>query len=126
MMKTWLLGLGFASSFACTDASLFRAAGGGQGPLDNKLSVQSSFCTLDDAFRVLASDMQHESDTSAEELARAKYVIVFVSDGLPYPVDDPHNTRTSILQHVDDILNLTRLFRPKEIKLHTALILSPN
>src|SRR5215470_6000660 len=32
---------------ACTNASLFRSAGSQDGPLDNKLAVQSSFCTLD-------------------------------------------------------------------------------
>jgi hypothetical protein len=211
------------SSVACTNAELFRSAGQADGPLDNKLSVQSSFCTLDpnelkfpvkimfvadtsqsmavtdpagqritavqnviqaylpdpgvefailtfngnsnvltknamgqdgfsrdmtildnaivqmgmaggntnyegalnDVFRVLASDMQHLSDTAANDLARAKYVIVFFSDGFPYPVDPPRNTRDSILQHVSDIENLQRIFQPKEIRLHTALLLAP-
>jgi VWA domain-containing protein/thrombospondin type 3 repeat protein len=229
MTPSWIRLIGFAVGVvgapACTDASLFRSAGGGEGPLDNKLSVQSSFCTLDpnelkfpvkilfvvdtsqsmgvtdpagqrltavkdvvdaflpdpgvefgiisfnnntniltpspycrsggftrdrmrlysailqlgmsggntnyegalnDVFEVLSCDMQHLQDTSAEDLARAKYVIVFVSDGLPYPVDRPRNTRDSILQHVGDVANLTRLFRPREIRFHTALLLSPS
>lgn len=203
----------------CTDVDLFRAPGLGDGPVDNKLAVQSSFCTEDpnelkfpvkilfvvdtsqsmirtdptgqrllavqdvidafipdpgvefgiisfngatavlttnaagfdgftrdrpeldsaivqlgmagsttdyegavsNAFRVLADDMQNSRE---EDLARAKYVIIFVSDGLPNPVDPPLNTKTSILSLVEDITNLSRIFRPKEIAFHTALILS--
>jgi hypothetical protein len=206
---------------ACTDASLFRAAGDSTGPLDNKLSIQSSFCTDDpnqlqfpvkimfvvdtssslgvtdptgsrlnavkqvvdaflpdpgvsfsiiafgnqsnvltnsrtgttgftrsqamlyaaiaqlgqdggntnyesalaDVFRVLSSDMMLRDD---QTLSRSKYVIIFVSDGFPYPVMPPHNTRSNILQRIDDINNLARLFRPKELKLHTAFLFGPS
>ncbi len=203
---------------SCADVELFRTPGLGDGPLDNKLSVQSSFCTEDpttldfpvkivfavdtsqsmdrtdptgqrllavqevvdtfiqdpgvefsviqfsgaaniltqdangqDGFtrdiqqlnsaivqlgqaaqptdyegalrsisRVLTADMM----TSEEEtLARSKYVVIFLSDGLPNPVNPPDNTRSSILEIVDQIADLQRIFRPAEIRLHTALLL---
>lgn len=204
---------------ACTDVGLYRAPGLGEGPVDNKLAVQSSFCTEDpnelkfpvkilfvvdtsqsmirtdpigqrltavndvvtafigdpgvefgiisfngnttvlttnargfdgftrdlpeiqsaivqlgmagsttdyegavqNTFRVLADDMQNSSE---EDLARSKYVIIFVSDGLPNPVAPPLNTRSSILSLVEDITNLSRVYRPQEIRFHTALVLS--
>lgn len=203
----------------CTDRSLFRAPGLGDGPIDNKLAVEGSFCTEDpttiafpvkilfaidtsqsmartdptgrrllavqevvDAFlpdpgvefaimmfngapnvltqnamgmdgftrdqdelnraivqlgvaaqptdydgaitrisRLLADDMMI---TPEEDLARSKYVVIFMSDGLPNPVDPPNNTRSSILDNVRAIKDLERIFRPGEIKLHTALVLS--
>lgn len=207
---------------ACTDVGLYRQPGLGEGPIDNKLAVQSSFCTVDpltlafpvkilfvvdtsqsmvrtdptgrrvtavndviDAFigdpgvefgivqfsgaaniltndevtgdpgftrnltdlqtaivrlglaeqptdyegalnavfTVLTRDMEHSKDTDEAELARAKYVVIFLSDGLPNPVLPPNNTRSSILARVDDILELRRIFRPADIKLHTALVL---
>jgi hypothetical protein len=206
-------------ALGCTDVGLYRAPGLGDGPLDNKLSVQSSFCTVDpneltfpvkilfvvdtsqsmartdptgqrliavqdvvnafigdpgvefgiisfsgvsnvltanamgqdgftrdlddintaivslgmagsttdyegalsDAFRILSADMQGSDE---ENLARSKYVIIFVSDGLPNPVLEDQNTRSSILSLVDDIANLQRIYRPREIRLHTALVLS--
>lgn len=207
-----------ASVAGCTDVGLYRAPGLGDGPLDNKLSIQSSFCSedpselrfpvkilfvvdtsqsmartdvtgqrllavedvvdafiqdpgvevgiisfngstnvltknaagqdgftrdrvdldtaivqlgmagsttdyegaLSNVFRVLSADMQGSNE---EDLARSKYVVIFVSDGLPNPVAPPTNTRSSILDLVGDIMNLTRIYRPKEIRLHTALVL---
>jgi hypothetical protein len=205
---------------ACTDATLFRAAGESSGPVDNKLSIQSSFCTddpselkfpvkvvfivdtsqslnvtdptgqrltavkqvvdaflpdpgvsfaiiqfngntntltdsrsattaftrnqtklynaiaqlgiaggntnyesaLSNTFRVLSQDMMQQTDL---ELSRSKYVLIFISDGLPFPVDPPRNTRTNILQRVSDIMALIKIYRPRELKLHTALLLGP-
>ncbi len=207
-------------SVGCTDRDLFRAPGLGEGPIDNKLSITSNFCTedptelefpvkvvfvvdtsqsmnrtdptgrrltavqevvdaflpdpgvefsiiqfsgasnvltqnamgqdgftrdraelesaivrlgvaeqptdyegaLDQVFRVLAADMMDSQDP--ERLARSKYVVIFLSDGLPNPVDPPTNTRSSILERVAEIKNLERVFRPAEIRLHTALVLA--
>ncbi|MEL7371070.1 MAG: VWA domain-containing protein [Myxococcota bacterium] len=207
-----LVGLG------CTDASLSRVPGLGQGPVDNKLAIRGQFCTEDpttlsfpvkilfvvdssqsmirtdptgqrltavrdvvnafinepgvsfgviqfagatnvltqdetgqDGFtrdlmelesaivrlgqaeqttdyegalanvvRVLSRDMM---DADEVELSRAKYVVIFLSDGLPNPVRPPTNTRSSILERVDEILELQRIFRPAEIRVHTALAL---
>jgi hypothetical protein len=203
----------------CTDVGLYRAPGLGEGPIDNKLAIESRFCTEDprrlnfpvkimfvvdssqsmlqtdptgerliavqevvDAFitdpgvefaivqfngavnvltqddddgqdgftrdymdlqnaivrlgiaeqptdyegalnaaqLVLARDMMKTDD---DDLARSKYVIIFLSDGLPNPVVPPLNTRSAILDLVADIADLKRIFRPAEIRLHTALLL---
>ena len=202
----------------CTDRRLFEAPGLGDGPVDNKLAIRSSFCTVDpttldfpvkilfavdtsqsmlrtdptgrrllaveevvDAFlpepgvefaiiqfsgaantltqnvdgrdgftrdrdeldsaivrlgiaeqptdyegalaqifRVLSEDMMTTRD---DTLARSKYVVIFLSDGLPNPIEPPNNTRSSIRERVLEIKNLERVFRPAEIRLHTALVL---
>lgn len=70
--------------------------------------------------RVLADDMMNSEE---EDLSRAKYVVIFLSDGLPNPVDPPTNTRDSILELVGEMNNLQRIYRPAEIRLHTALLL---
>ena len=41
----------------------------------------------------------------------------------PDPVVPPTNTRSSILDLVEDIAELKRIFRPGEVRLHTALLL---
>ncbi len=203
---------------ACTDVDLFQTPGLGDGPVDNKLAIQSNFCTEDpttldfpvkilfvvdtsqsmvrtdpggrrltavqevvDAYiqdpgvefgiiqfaaatnvltqnamgndgftrdqteldnaivrlglaeqptdyesalanihRVLSDDMMNADE---EDLARSKYSIIFLSDGLPNPVLPPNNTRSSILERVGEIAELQRVHRPKEIRLHTTLVL---
>jgi len=211
---------------ACSDPDLFRAEGLGEAPLDNKLAVESSFCTQDpttlefptkilfvvdtsqsmnrtdpqgqrllavqevvDAFiddpgvsfgiiqfsgqtsvltsttvvneqgveepvdgftrnqtdlenaivrlgiaesttdyegalaqvlRVLSEDMLR---TDEETLSRSKYVVIFLSDGLPNPVNPPTNTRESVLELVGEIDELNEVYRPAELRLHTALVL---
>lgn len=218
MNRALLSALALFAAAGCTDRSLFSAPGLGEGPIDNKLVVESSFCTDDpttlsfpvkilfvvdtsqsmnrtdptgrrlvavqevvdtyindpgvefgiiqfsgatnvltqrvpgeDGFtrdqaqlqqaivrlgvaeqptdyegalrnvvRVLGNDMMNMPE---DNLARAKYVVIFMSDGLPSPVDPPDNTRTSILERVAEIQNLKRVYRPAEIRLHTALVL---
>ena len=75
---------------------------------------------LANTIRVLASDM---GGAREEELTRSKYVVVFLSDGLPNPVTPPANTRSSILARVAELTNLRRIYRPGELRLHTALLL---
>jgi hypothetical protein len=70
--------------------------------------------------RVLTEDM---TDTEEATLSRSRYVVVFLSDGLPNPVRPPNNTRDSILRRIREIADLQRVFRPAEIRLHTALVL---
>ena len=75
---------------------------------------------LANVVRVLSRDMM---DADEVELSRAKYVVIFLSDGLPNPVNPPTNTRSSILERVGEIIELERIYRPAEIRLHTALVL---
>ena len=75
---------------------------------------------LSQVLRVLSDDMLR---TDEEDLTRSKYVVIFLSDGLPNPVDPPTNTRGSILELVGEINELNEVFRPAELRLHTALVL---
>lgn len=75
---------------------------------------------LAQVLRVLSEDMLR---TDEEDLSRSKYVVIFLSDGLPNPVDPPTNTRGSILELVGEINELNEVYRPAELRLHTALVL---
>ncbi len=70
--------------------------------------------------RVLSRDMANASE---QALSRSRYIVVFLSDGLPDPVRPPTNTRSSILRRVREISDLQRIYRPREIRFHTALLL---
>lgn len=76
---------------------------------------------IDQIFTVLARDMQGSDELT---LARSKYVIIFISDGLPNPVRPPSNTRESIIDSIEEIQNLKRIYQPAEIRFHTGLLLS--
>lgn len=222
MKRTRTIILLALAGVSCSDRDLFRTEGLGSSPLDNKLAVQSSFCTEDpttidfptkilfvvdtsqsmnrtdpqgrrlvavqevvDAFiedpgvsfgivqfsgqvsvltstigsdgqprdgftrdrmelensivrlgvaeattdyegalsavlRTLTADML---DTEEEDLTRSKYVVIFLSDGLPNPVNPPTNTRGSILELMAEIAELEEVFRPAALEFHTALVL---
>jgi Fe-S-cluster containining protein len=222
-MRRWILGCSGLLAVACTDRDLFQVEGLGTSPFDNKLAVQSSFCTEDpttlefptkilfvvdtsqsinrtdpegrrllavqevvDSFiddpgvsfgiiqfsgqvstltstigqdgqprdgftrnrqdienaivrlgvaesttdyegalaqvlRTLSADML---ETDEEDLSRSRYIVIFLSDGLPNPVDPPTNTRTSILDLMTDIAELQDVFRPAALNFHTALVVS--
>ncbi|NJK31867.1 MAG: VWA domain-containing protein [Deltaproteobacteria bacterium] len=75
---------------------------------------------LSQVLRVLSDDMLRSDE---QDLSRSKYVVIFLSDGLPNPVDPPTNTRGSILELVGEISELKEVFRPAELRLHTALVL---
>ncbi|MEM1025881.1 MAG: VWA domain-containing protein [Myxococcota bacterium] len=70
--------------------------------------------------RVLSADML---DADEEDLSRSRYIVIFLSDGLPNPVDPPVNTRSSILELMNEIAELQEVFRPADINFHTALVL---
>ncbi|RME23180.1 MAG: VWA domain-containing protein, partial [Deltaproteobacteria bacterium] len=69
----------------------------------------------------LAMDM---STTSVDERARTKYVIIFLSDGLPYPqnYDDDSNTPASILRALRELMNLPKRFDVSDFTFHTAYL----
>ena len=75
---------------------------------------------LANVLRVLSRDMM---DSDEVEITRAKYVVIFLSDGLPNPVRPPTNTRSSILERIDEIVELQRIYRPADLQFHTALVL---
>ncbi len=69
----------------------------------------------------LAMDM---SNTNVDERARTKYVVIFLSDGLPYPVDydDQVNTPYSIRRAVREMMKLAARFQVADLTFHTAFL----
>ncbi len=69
----------------------------------------------------LAMDM---SSVNLDERSRTKYVVVFLSDGLPYPVnvEDDVNTPESIQRAVGDLKELAKRFDVTDIAIHTAYL----
>ena len=71
------------------------------------------------ALEVLANDMLAAGQ---DDLSRAKYVVVFHSDGLPNPVTPDHNTPGRIWGLVDGIKALEEEFPVREIRLHATYL----
>jgi len=69
----------------------------------------------------LAMDM---STATVDERARTKYVVIFLSDGLPYPqdFDDEVNTPASITRALKEMMNLPKRFDVSDFTFHTAYL----
>ena len=69
----------------------------------------------------LAMDM---STATVNERARTKYVVIFLSDGLPYPqdYDDEVNTPASIKRATKEMMNLPKRFDVSDFTFHTAYL----
>jgi len=80
---------------------------------------------LNEAFVAVRSELENARDFSPESLALSKYVVIFVSDGLP-DVDNEEEAETieeQILQAVGDIRELGEdLFRVGTFEFHTAYV----
>ncbi|HEY3546992.1 MAG TPA: VWA domain-containing protein, partial [Propionicimonas sp.] len=76
---------------------------------------------LDAAFQVLVNDMRNADEKSR---SRSKYVVIFLSDGMPNPVteDPPTNTDDRIFTRVRDIYKLEREQQLRELKVHTVYL----
>lgn len=76
---------------------------------------------LETTYQVLIDDI-----TRADDLlrARSRYVVIFMSDGLPNPItyDPPANTPEQIFLLAEDIRDLERTQRLSELKLHSAYL----
>lgn len=77
---------------------------------------------LADAFELLQRDMI-KLDATAR--GRARYVVVFLSDGLPAPVTANSNTPERIRDRVLAIKSLEREQRLAEVRLHTVYLAGP-
>ncbi|MBN2498574.1 MAG: VWA domain-containing protein [Deltaproteobacteria bacterium] len=69
----------------------------------------------------LAMDM---SNSSVDERARSKYVVIFLTDGLPYPVNHNQevNTYFGITRALTEMMNLPKRFDVEDFKVHTAFL----
>lgn len=74
---------------------------------------------LDSAYKLLQRDM---IKLDARSRSRARYVVIFMSDGLPSPVTPDSNTPDRIHERVNNIKGLEREQRLAEIKLHTVFL----
>jgi hypothetical protein len=74
---------------------------------------------LEKAFEVLVTDIDEADDLAR---ARSKYSVIFISDGLPNPVDPPTNTPESIVELVESMQKLERERRLVELKIHTVYL----
>jgi len=91
------------------------------------LSLQSNAAqtnyegALDAAFQLLVADMRTRD---IKVRSRSKYVVIFISDGMPNPVteDPPANTDERILRLVKDIADLEHEHQLRELKLHTVYL----
>ncbi|HUU02041.1 MAG TPA: VWA domain-containing protein [Myxococcota bacterium] len=69
----------------------------------------------------LAMDM---STTTVDERSRTKYVVILLSDGLPYPQDfeEEINTPASIRRALTEMMNLPKRFDVSDFTFHTAYL----
>jgi len=80
---------------------------------------------LSTGYRILLRDMM-KLDTTAR--SRARYVVIFLSDGLPSPVTlspAEFNTPRNVLELVSNIKSLEKDQRLAEVKLHTVYLAGP-
>jgi hypothetical protein len=78
---------------------------------------------LETAYEMLQQDMIALSATARN---RARYVIVFVSDGLPSPRTVEHGMPDEIRDAVNDIAGLRKQQRLAEVALHTVYLAAPD
>ena len=76
---------------------------------------------LDAAFQLLVTDMRN---TDLKARSRSKYIVIFLSDGMPNPVteDPPTNTDERIMTLVKDIASLEREQQLRELKFHSVYL----
>jgi uncharacterized protein YegL len=91
------------------------------GQLQSNAAQTNYEGALDAAFQVLVNDMRNADE---KKRSRSKYVVIFLSDGMPNPVteDPPANTDERILNLVDDIAALEREQQLRELKFHTVYL----
>ena len=123
-------------TFQSTSAILTKDAKGADGytfngdevktklPLLNLGNGETNYeGVLSAAYQMLQTDM---IALGATERARARYIVVFLSDGLPAPVSDNFNTEARIRARVATIKKLQTDQRLAEVTVHTAYLAGPD
>lgn len=70
-------------------------------------------------FQLISDDLKQRDKVS---LARSKYVVIFMSDGLPSPQTADSNNLQTITQVVGNLMTLGDIFGVGDLRLHTALL----
>jgi hypothetical protein len=93
-------------------------------PLLNIGSGQTNYeGALQNAFQLLQTDM---ASLGATERSRARYITIFLSDGMPAPVTDNFNTPGRIRDKVRAIKDLETQQQLAEVTFHTAYLAGPD
>ena len=111
-------GDGLPESFFTTDPEQLETATQALRVTDRTTNFQNA---LDEAWFELRTEMLR---ADLESLPRSKYVVVFVSDGLPDEAQDAarENTADAITQAVADLSELARLFRVGDFSFHSVYL----
>ena len=110
--------LGDADGFTNIPAEIYAAI----GELESLSTTTDYEGALSLAYELLVTDMMQINE---DKLARSKYILIFLSDGLPNPVSSNHNTDERILKVVNDLMEIGKENKIDELKLHTAYLSSP-
>jgi len=78
---------------------------------------------LETTYEMLQQDMIALDATAR---SRARYVVVFISDGLPAPRTVEHGMPDEIREAVDNVAGLRKQQRLAEVSLHTVYLAAPN
>ncbi|MFH0902692.1 MAG: VWA domain-containing protein [Pseudomonadota bacterium] len=92
------------------------------GELDKGFGETNYQGALSKAYEVLEQDMRKLDSTIR---SRARYVVIFISDGMPAPVTAEGNQPQQILEDVRAIKGLEQEQRLGEIRLHTVYLAGP-
>lgn len=93
-------------------------------PLLNQGNSETNYeGALQAAFQMLQADMIGLGTTAR---SRARYIVVFLSDGMPAPVSDNFNTPARIRDKVAAIKKLERDQRLAEVTFHAAYLAGPD
>ncbi len=74
---------------------------------------------MDATFQLVSDDLKQGDKVS---LARSRYLVIFMSDGLPDPSTGDYNNQQTITQVVGDLETLRDVFGVGSIKVHSALL----
>src|SRR5262249_33868882 len=107
---------GFLPDVTAEDVAALTAAAYSLGTQNGQTNYGGA---LDAAFQELLSDILKTDDATR---ARSKYVVIFVSDGLPTPPDATGNDKGAIQKAVTDIQALEKDRRLGELKVHTVYL----
>lgn len=123
-------------AFASDSAILTKGPSGMDGFTDNADTVKTKLPMLNvaggetnyegalaAAFQMLQADM---IALGATERSRARYIVIFLSDGLPAPVTEDFNTPRRIRDRVASIVKLQTDQRLAEVTFHTAYLAGPD
>ena len=122
-------------TFASDSSILTKDAKGMDGFTDDGNSVRTKIPVLNNAggetnyegalanaYQLLQTDM---IALGATERSRARYIVIFLSDGMPAPVSDNFNTPKRIRDRVTSIIKLQKDQRLAEVTFHSAYLAGP-